>query len=75
MLYPEAQRNRIHVHRTLDGIGDLGDGVGNVVNEFRPLEGVGARVSQQQVGLELNEVPFVVRNELLHLLQSMLAGV
>ena len=73
-LDAETQCYRIYINRALDRIGNLGDGICNIVNKFRFLERVGAGVGKQQVGLEFYEITLAGRYIVLHLLQRVLTG-
>ena len=57
-----------------DGFGDDGDALHQAADEFGPLDGVAARVFQQEVGLEADEVRLVFADEGLELRAVVLAG-
>ena len=68
----ELPGHGVYIYLALDGVGNIGYRVGDLVNEVGLLERVVARFFQQKMGLERDAVLLVVGNELANLLQRML---
>ena len=73
-LYLKAAGHRVHIYLALDGVGDIGHRIGNLVNEVGLFQGIISGILQQEVGLEHNAVLLVVPDIVLNFFQGVFLG-